>query len=261
MFRSILVVVLGSLLVVSGCARTNHAKLKVKSSPATAVAAAREETPQPADMNADVAAYIDPARAKKSAKSPSAAIELADAPGTQASRNRSEAIGALPPTNRATDGDVNEVLTIMGSGKNAKRSYAADDVVSINQSKPIRQPTVDLDVANAAPLIPAPTRAVKPMNAPRLYTFGPTKPGTSLAEIAEVLLPSDEVSVSQMMWALYKRNPDAFAKQNINTLKANAVLHVPEADEVMAISRKEADAQIARLRGTTSTKTKVSAVF
>lgn len=236
MFRSILIVVLGSLLFVSGCARSNHSKFKVKSSPTTAVASSRDEAPL-ADMNADVAAYVDPARAKKSAKSPSAAIEL------------------------------NEVIAIMGSDKSAKRSFANDDVVSISRSKPSQQPTIDRDSENAellgnrVSMIPTPSRTIKRMNAPRLYTFGPTKAGAALAEIAEKLLPSDEVTISQMMWALYKKNPDAFVKKNINNVKANAVLNVPEFDEVMAISRKEADAQITRLRGTTNTQTNISSAL
>lgn len=267
MFRSILIVVLGGLLAVSGCARTNHAKAKIKSAPAKEVAAARDEAPL-ADMNADVAAYVDPARANKSFKSPSAAITLNDMPVVSTNRNRSEAIGAEPRTARAADGDVSEVLAIMDSGKPAKRNFSNEDVVSIGKSKTIQQPTIDLDTASVAPLthtaplIPAPSRTTKPINGPRLYTFGPTKPGTNLTEIAEVLLPSEEVSVSQMMWALYKKNPEAFVKQHINNIKSNTVLNVPEVDEVMAISRKEADAQIARLRGTGSNgKTKVSAIY
>lgn len=261
MFRLFLVVALGGLLAVSGCARSNHAKLKVKPSSSKEVATARDEAPL-ADMNADVAAYIDPARSKNGSKSPSAAIEFNDIPVTTASRNRSEAIGALPRMAAKVENTDYEVLAIMGAGKPTKRNFANEDIVSIEQSKSIQQPTVDLDTANAAPLIPSPSRAVKPSNAPRLYKFGPTRAGTNLAEVAEQLLPSDQVSVTQMMWALFKKNPDAFVKQNINNLKSNSVLNVPEVDEVMAISRKEADAQISRLRGTTSSpKTKVSSVY
>jgi len=61
------------------------------------------------------------------------------------------------------------------------------------------------------------------------------------------------------MWALYRKNPEAFTNKNINSLKAHSLLNVPEMDELLAVSRVEAEAQITRLHG--SLKSKVSAAY
>ena len=53
-------------------------------------------------------------------------------------------------------------------------------------------------------------------------------------------------SVHQNMMALYKANPDAFIKGNINLLRRGQVLRVPTADEVNSISRREAVSQFAQ---------------
>ncbi len=72
--------------------------------------------------------------------------------------------------------------------------------------------------------------------------YGPVKPNETLWQIAERLRPAG-VSVHQMMMALYKANPQAFLRGNINLLKKGRMLHVPELDEIRAIGRREAIAQ------------------
>ncbi len=129
--------------------------------------------------------------------------------------------------------------------------------MSVSTSKATRQSVINLDQLNAT----RPKRSATPLipDRPRVYAFGPTKPAHTLADVAEQLLPSERVTIAQMMWALYRKNPDAFVKKNINNLKPHALLNVPELDELMAISRADAEAQIVRLRG--SIKTKVSAAY
>ncbi|MEY4592640.1 MAG: hypothetical protein RIR18_1535 [Pseudomonadota bacterium] len=65
------------------------------------------------------------------------------------------------------------------------------------------------------------------------------KPGDSLAGIAAKSLPV-EVSLERMLVALYKRNQDAFVGQNMNRLKAGAVLTLPDAATAAATSPQEA---------------------
>ncbi|MBI3777104.1 MAG: hypothetical protein HY273_16425 [Gammaproteobacteria bacterium] len=155
------------------------------------------------------------------------------------------------------DADIRDVVAMVGAGGSTQRSFANEDVVSVNSSKTARQPVIDLDQLNTAPHPPR-TGSLIP-DRPRVYAFGPTKPGYMLADVAGQLLPSERVTIAQMMWALYRKNPDAFVNNDINSLKPRSLLNVPELDELMAITRAEAETQITRLHG--SLKTKVSASY
>jgi FimV-like protein len=157
--------------------------------------------------------------------------------------------------------DISEIIRIMSNGARVPGGKE-DDVVSIVEAA--GQPPV-IDRTHAAPLgknslaPAAPPHRTAPATGRRLYVFGPTRPGATLADVAEQLLPSNSVTVEQMMWALYLKNPDAFMNKNINSLKAHHVLNVPEPGEVAAISRSVAETEISRLRG--QAKPKVSAAF
>ena len=69
--------------------------------------------------------------------------------------------------------------------------------------------------------------------------YGPVQSNETLWEIADSLR-TDGISIHQMMMALYKANPDAFLRNNINLLKKGRVLQVPSADEITGIGRKRA---------------------
>ena len=62
----------------------------------------------------------------------------------------------------------------------------------------------------------------------------------TLYKIASNHLPSDTVSVNQMMLAIVRTNPDSFPTNNMNQLKAGSVIKLPELDEVKAMSPQEA---------------------
>lgn len=74
-------------------------------------------------------------------------------------------------------------------------------------------------------------------------TYGPVQRGDTLRKIAEEVKPSS-VSLEQMLVALYRENKSAFAGNNMNRLKAGQILKVPNADEVNAVERKEANTEI-----------------
>ncbi|MFN7668801.1 MAG: FimV family protein, partial [Burkholderiales bacterium] len=61
------------------------------------------------------------------------------------------------------------------------------------------------------------------------------KSGDSLSKIAARNLPSD-VTLEQMLVALYRANPQSFAGNNMNRLKAGSILRVPEATEATAVA-------------------------
>ena len=74
-------------------------------------------------------------------------------------------------------------------------------------------------------------------------TYGPVQKGETLRKIAEQVKPST-VSMEQMLVSLYRQNQQAFSGNNMNRMKAGAILKVPTADEVGAIEQKEANKEI-----------------
>jgi len=74
-------------------------------------------------------------------------------------------------------------------------------------------------------------------------TYGPVQKGETLRKIAEETKPSD-VSLEQMLVALYRENKGAFISNNMNRLKAGQILKVPSASDVAAVERKDANQEI-----------------
>jgi pilus assembly protein FimV len=88
-----------------------------------------------------------------------------------------------------------------------------------------------------------------PRPAPPAYAgeeYGPVAEGETLWVIARNTRPDEGISVNQMMMALYQANPQAFINNNINLLRRGAILRIPGADEVRAISSAEAAQLVAR---------------
>jgi pilus assembly protein FimV len=83
--------------------------------------------------------------------------------------------------------------------------------------------------------------------APASDTYGPVEKGEYLSKIASQVKPA-EVSLEQMLVALYRENQKAFVGKNMNRLKTGQILKIPSADEVsqisMADARKEIHAQV-----------------
>ncbi len=69
--------------------------------------------------------------------------------------------------------------------------------------------------------------------------YGPVKTGDSLWVIAERSMHQG-ADINQMMMAIYRANPKAFFNNNINNLKAGQILRIPDREETMGISRREA---------------------
>ncbi len=100
--------------------------------------------------------------------------------------------------------------------------------------------------------IPAPKFKIsrnKKTDAPKgLYVFGPTKPGSKLEDIADSLIPADDISLNQMMWAMYVQNPGAFINGDIWRLRDSYLLNVPNLEDLYRIGTVEADEQMSRMR-------------
>jgi len=72
------------------------------------------------------------------------------------------------------------------------------------------------------------------------------KRGDTLYGIASDASHGTGASINQMMIALQSANPDAFFKDNINNLKAGAILRIPTRDEIDKIAAAEATADVHR---------------
>ena len=75
--------------------------------------------------------------------------------------------------------------------------------------------------------------------------YGPTNRNDSLWKVAEKVKDSD-ISVEQMMMALYKANPRAFYKKNVNALMAGKTLKIPGKANILQLSKKQANTQFYR---------------
>ncbi|GAB58590.1 FimV/HubP family polar landmark protein [Rheinheimera nanhaiensis] len=70
---------------------------------------------------------------------------------------------------------------------------------------------------------------------PMPQTIGPLSPADTLWRVAERIRPDASISLYQVMYALYLKNPDAFLEDNLNHLRPGAVLIVPSAQEMRQV--------------------------
>ncbi|MEO8747889.1 MAG: FimV/HubP family polar landmark protein [Rhodanobacter sp.] len=95
-----------------------------------------------------------------------------------------------------------------------------------------------------APL-PSAVATKKPAPAAVKGMYGPVERGQTLSGIAQLTTPAG-VDINQMLLAIKQANPDAFYRDNINTLKAGAVLRVPGAADAQAMTVAAAMAEVRR---------------
>lgn len=70
---------------------------------------------------------------------------------------------------------------------------------------------------------------------PMPQTIGPLSPSDTLWRVAERIRPDANISLYQVMYALYLKNPDAFLEGNLNHLRPGAVLILPSAEEMRQV--------------------------
>ena len=92
---------------------------------------------------------------------------------------------------------------------------------------------------------PQPAPAPTPRAAPMTGGSYAVQRNETLWGVAQRMRPDDSVDMNQMMLAIFRANPEAFAG-NINQLKAGAILRAPAAGEVSQLSRTEAFAEVRR---------------
>src|SRR5688572_23445003 len=95
----------------------------------------------------------------------------------------------------------------------------------------------------AASSAPPPSPKPAPTAAAGSKQYGPIKPGETLGRIARTVKP-DGVSLEQALVGLFRENPDAFIRKNMNLVKSGKILRVPEAEQMTATPQREARQEV-----------------
>jgi pilus assembly protein FimV len=147
---------------------------------------------------------------------------LLDPPG-YSSRSSPPTVAAAPATSRPADSPP-------ASAPAASSPPAASTGTAPSTGTP----------SATAELASTPAAAPRDAPAPGADTYGPVERGDTLNKIASQVKPSN-VSLEQMLVALYRENQSAFVNNNMNRLKTGQILKVPSAPDIEKIAVKEAN--------------------
>lgn len=96
----------------------------------------------------------------------------------------------------------------------------------------------------AAPLPAAPALATQSAMTPAAGNdYGPIKRGETLSRIATRVKPQN-VTLEQMMVGIFRSNPEAFINNNMNRLKADRMLRIPNREYLLAIPQIDVTREI-----------------
>lgn len=207
---------------------------------ATAAAAASPATPAAAPAPAPAAAPAAAAEAPAAAMAAPAAAEPAATPAPAAAP-----AAASPMASAAIPVSGEEPATSIV--QRPAPSPLAEELIRRQQAAPENTPaSASPDAMAAAPAAgPAASGSVAvPATAPAAASGGKSadyrvKPGDTLGSIAN-RNQQPNVSLDQMLIALYRANPDAFQGNNINRLRAGKILSIPDQPTAAAVDREEA---------------------
>jgi len=145
--------------------------------------------------------------------------------------------------------------TAWNSGRIVRDYTLLFDPPSLRSATAQTPDTTQLPAQSAEPVQPAPAPSAMPTQADRnatrpLTALKPTapaestrsvrvQPGQTAGEIAAAHRPAN-VSLDQMLVALLRSNPTAFIQDNVNRIKAGAVLSLPQQQAVQAVPADEA---------------------
>ncbi|MGB5308049.1 MAG: FimV/HubP family polar landmark protein [Arenicellales bacterium] len=75
-------------------------------------------------------------------------------------------------------------------------------------------------------------------------TYGPVQNGEVLWSIAEDVKAETSMSIAQVMMAIFKQNPNAFMKNNINLIRVGQTLQIPSESEMASTSPSAAQQEL-----------------
>lgn len=112
--------------------------------------------------------------------------------------------------------------------------------VAVAPPPPLPPVAVAMPAPVAVPMVqPQPTIPTIPTTPPANAEYGPIKRGETLSKIAFKLKPQG-VSLEQMMVGIFRTNPDAFISSDMNRIKANETLNIPDRGQLIALSKSDA---------------------
>lgn len=127
-------------------------------------------------------------------------------------------------------------------------------------ARPARRPTYmePIPVAErprrTARVVEMPPQAVEPVSVTGTQ-YGPIGRNETLWGIAKQFSPEAAVSQDKMMKALYRANPQAFSRSNINALKAGETITIPDKESIARLTGAASIPPMSRNTGRLSTKT------
>ena len=207
--------------------------------PTPAVATAPASVPAPAP----VAAAAAPAPAPVAAAAAPAPAQVAAAAAPQPARAHIVAPAPVPAPSPAVaaapvpaTAPTPAVVATPAQAPAAARSIAVDTAPA-----PISPtPRAAESARSAAAVDAAAARSVRDRRAADTYRI---KRGDTLGAIARKWKP-DGLTFNQMLIALYQGNRDVFIRNNINLIRAGAILAIPDRDQVAAIDAGKAFRQV-----------------
>ncbi len=111
------------------------------------------------------------------------------------------------------------------------------EAVTTVDTLPLPEQAEPATTASSAAAGGAPTVApIGPAPGPLGATYGPVQSSDTAWSLARRYRPDRSVSIQQMMLAMLRANPEAFSQNNVNTLRAGAVLRIPDLGEINAVS-------------------------
>jgi pilus assembly protein FimV len=242
---------LGRLQVQSALGETLRAEIEVTSITAEEAASLRLRVAPPAVYRASGVDY--------NAALPGTSIQLVQRNGQQVLQVRSERavlepfVGLIVEATWASGQMVRDYTMLFDPPQ--ARPAAATPAEAVAVVPPAPATSAPLAPPSTTPAsAPAPLTAAPMADAPRVAAPTPaavaSRPrqggdtvrvvwGDSLSRIASRTVPA-QVSLDQMLVALFRANPQAFMGDNMNRLKAGSVLTVPSAAEASQVSPAEA---------------------
>jgi pilus assembly protein FimV len=154
-----------------------------------------------------------------------------------------QAIAAAPAVKPAVpEAPVAQPLPPVESKPEAKPAAPAAEASPITAAPaPEERPAPEQAPAEKAPVEKAPVEKAAEK------TFE-VKRGDTLGGIARANLPPG-VTLNQMLIAIYRANPDAFIRENINLVRAGRILNIPSEDSLSGVNVQEANRLVQAHRG------------
>jgi pilus assembly protein FimV len=146
-----------------------------------------------------------------------------------------------PPALRATPEVVAPVATPAAPPPIAAAPAPAPAQAPVEAAPPpaVQEPAASIQAAPAAPA-PAPAPMAAPAAPAETYTV---KRGDTLGKIALQNKPA-EVSLDQMLVAMFRANPNAFVGKNMNRLLAGRTLAIPTVEDAQTITAADARREV-----------------